>query len=205
MIPQRFTIEYAQRCEQLLKMLEPQARDQKLIGSFAILVASAAFNIPFARVIEPARPVGDPEPKLRMEILRLQQKSFLNAPFWGSEEPGFFRYATIVNATEYAHGWRDEKNQHPIKSTAAKDGTTVLHIIRNALAHGNIVYLNDQGAEVPNDTVRYLAFLSKVRDQPTHRVAIFDEESFLHFLKKWIGWLKGFPVPTEFDFSKAAE
>jgi hypothetical protein len=50
MIPQRFVTEYPERCGQLLQMLEPQAREHDLLGSFALLVASAAFTIPFARI-----------------------------------------------------------------------------------------------------------------------------------------------------------
>ena len=48
MIPERFVTEYPKRCGQLLAMLESQARQVDLVGSFSLLVASAAFTIPFA-------------------------------------------------------------------------------------------------------------------------------------------------------------
>jgi len=205
MIPQRFTIEYPQRCAELLRMLEPQAREQNLVGSFALLVASAAFTIPFARMTEKKHPVGQPEPELYDAIERLKDRSFLKAPFWDGKEPGFFRYAKITAAPEFAGGWRNAADKHPIKSTEDKDGNTVLRVIRNALAHGNVVYLNEDGFEAPKQVVRYLAFLSKHDSGVGHRVVLFDEESFLDFLKRWIVWIQKFPSSAELVFEKSAQ
>jgi hypothetical protein len=51
-IPHRFVTEYPERCGQLLLDLEPYARKRNLLGSFALLIASAAFTIPYARMTE---------------------------------------------------------------------------------------------------------------------------------------------------------
>ena len=90
-------------------------------------------------------------------------------------------------------GWRDAAGVHPIKSQEEKDGNTVLRTIRHALAHGNVVYLDKDGHEVPGNMVRYLACLSKHESGDGHRVVIFEEESFLSFLKAWIVSLQDFP------------
>lgn len=203
MIPQRFVTEYPERCGQLLEMLEPQARERDLLGSFALLVASAAFNIPFGRITEEDHPLGRPESALSLGIKGLEQHSFLDAPFWEGEQPKFFRYARIVNDPAYAAGWRDEAGNHLIESVEAPNGYRVLKTIRHALAHGNVVYLNENGHEVPGHAVRHLAFLN--RHNHSHRVAIFDEESFLSFLKAWIAWLQVFPLEFEFIFAEVAE
>jgi hypothetical protein len=89
-----------------------------------------------------------------------------------------------------------------------KDCNTVLWTIRNALAHGNAVYLDERGHETPGNRLRYLAFVSKVNNRDPslgYRVVIFDEESFLAFLKSWIAWLQTFPPETELVFVEAAE
>lgn len=205
MIPHRFVTEYPERCGQLLAMLEPQAREHDLLGSFALLVASAAFNIPFARMTEKNHPAGKPEAALFSAIQGLKKVPFVEAPFWGTAKPGFFRYAKIVTNPENAAGWADDAGAHPLKSTHEKDGNTVLRTIRHALAHGNVVYLDENGNEAPGNKVRYLAFLSKHESGAGHRIAIFDEESFLAFLKAWIGWLQTFPPEHSFNFSEAAE
>lgn len=205
MIPQRFVTEYPERCGQLLAMLEPQAREHNLIGSFGLLVASAAFTIPFARMTEADHPLGRPERELSRAIKRLKRRPFLEAPFWNGAAPRFFRYARIVNDPEYAGAWRDEAGNHPIKSAEVKDGNTVLRTIRNALAHGNVVYLDENGHESPGNRLRYLAFLSEHDDEQSYRVAIFGEDDFLTFLKAWIAWLMEFPSESEFVFAEAAE
>lgn len=205
MIPQRFVTEYPQRCSQLLQMLEPQARQADLVGSFALLVASAAFTIPFGRMTEAKHPLGAPERSLSSAIKALSKVKFLAAPFWHGQRPAFFRYARIVSDPEHAAGWKDAAGAHPILSEDFKDGSTVLRAIRNALAHGNVVYLDENGHESPGSRVRYLAFLAKHEDGHSFRVVIFGEEDFLMFLKGWIAWVQQFPPETAFEFLEAAE
>ena len=205
MIPQRFITEYPERCGQLLALLEPLARERDLIGSFALLVASAAFTIPFARMTETDHPLGPPEWQLSRAIKRMKRCSFLDAPFWNGAKPNFFCYARIVNDPEYTAGWRDPAGNHPIHSVEDKDGNTVLRTIRNALAHGNVVYLDENGHESPGHRLWYLAFLSEHEDGQSHRVAVFGEEDFLVFLKAWIAWVQKFPPEHEFVFAEAAE
>jgi hypothetical protein len=205
MIPQRFVTEYPERCGQLLQMLEPHARERDLIGSFALLVASAAFTIPFARMTERQHPTGKPEPGLFLAIEGLKKRSFLDAPFWNGVRPGFFRYAKISTSPEHAAGWRNAAGEHPIKSAEEKDGNTVLRTIRHALAHGNVIYLDESGHEMPGNRLRYLAYLSKHESGSGHRVVIFDEETFLAFLKSWISWAQTFPPETELMLVEAAE
>jgi len=38
-----------------------------------------------------------------------------------------------------------------------------------------------------------------------YRVAIFDEETFLSFLKAWISWLETFPLERKLLFTEAAK
>jgi hypothetical protein len=205
MIPLRFVTEYPNRCGQLLAMLEPLARKRNLVGSFGLLVASAAFTIPFARMAEVDHPLGRPERRLSHAIRQLKRRPFLDAAFWSGTKPAFFRYAKIVTDPENAAAWRDAGGNHPIHSAEAKDGNTVLRTIRNALAHGNVVYLDEYGHESPGHRLRYLAFLSKHEDGQSHRIVIFGEEDFLTFLKAWIGWMQTFPPEHEFVFEEAAE
>lgn len=198
MIPKRFTIEYPERCAQLIAMLEYPARDMNLLGSFSVLAAAAAFTIPFQRIVERDHPAASPELKLFKAINDLGKKPFLRAPFWGAQEPSFFRYAKIVTKPNAPNEWKDAGGHHPIQSKDnAKNGNTVLRVIRNALAHGNIIYLNKDGLEVPGSVVQYLAFLTQHDDQVSYRVVIFDEESFLQFLKAWLEWLRSFKLSND--------
>ena len=203
MIPERFVTESPERCGQLLDMLEPQARQADLVGSFALLVASAAFTIPFGRMTEMNHPLGRPERDLSRAIRGLRRYPFLKAPFWSGSPPTDFRYARIVSDPERAEDWRDAAGIHPLKSTEENNSNTVLSVIRNALAHGNVVYLDESGHETPGNRLHFIGFLSRHEDNRSHRVVIFGEEDFLLFLKAWIAWVLTFPPEREFVFVEA--
>ena len=205
MVPERFVTEYPARCRQLLDLLEGPAREADLVGSFALLVASAAFTIPFARMVEKAHPLSAPEDELYDAVEGLKKQSFADAKFWDGEKPGFFRYAKIVTEAEDSVRWRNAKGEHPLASSEMKDANVILRTIRNALAHGNVVYLDKDGYETAGNRLVYLAFLSRHENGDGYRVAIFDEETFLAFLKAWIEWLQTFPPEREFKFAEAAE
>jgi hypothetical protein len=77
----------------------------------------------------------------------------------------------------------------------------VLRVIRNALAHGNIVYLNKDGHEAPRTPVHFLAFLSRYEEEAeerakaeSYRLVAVTDESFLGFLRLWATWLATFPA-----------
>jgi hypothetical protein len=110
-----------------------------------------------------------------------------------------------VTDAEDSIGWRNENGEHPLKSSEAKDANIILRTIRNALAHGNIVYLDKDGYETAGNRLVYLAFLSRHENGNGYRVAIFDEETFLAFLKAWIGWLAALPLERKLKFAEAAE
>jgi hypothetical protein len=69
------------------------------------------------------------------------------------------------------------------------------------LAHGNVVYLDENGFETRGAQVQYLAFLSRYEETQkqrerakTYRLVVTTEEGFLHFVKAWAAWLAQFPA-----------
>jgi hypothetical protein len=206
-IPNYFIIEFSERCGQLLEALEGAARKQELLSSAALLIAAAALTIPFVRATESNHPL-DKENKRPRDITRaikkLKKIDFLDAPFLKSERLASFRYAKIVNDINDIGKWRNEKGEHPLRSSEKKDAKTVLRTIRSALAHGNVVYLDSDGQETPGNRVSYIALLDKHDDNVTHRAVIFDEEDFLLLVKRGVQWLKTFKPTQKFVFSQAA-
>jgi hypothetical protein len=158
---------------------------------------------------EEKHPIGKPERHLFQAIEGLEKRPFLDAPFLDRTKHMFFRYAEIsTKQPEHAASWRNAAGVHPIKSSEVADGKTVLKAVRNALAHGNIIYLDESGEEKPGKRLHYIAFLSERRHRNCivgYRVVIFDEESFLGLLKSWIAWLQTFPPETTLSFSEAAD
>jgi hypothetical protein len=217
MIPARFVVEYPLRCLELLQALEPTARKRKLLASFSLLAASGIFTIPYSRLKEHSHPLGEP-PRCRSlyDALRIINKQkFLGAEFWRETQPGPWRFSRIVSRPNSTINWRDERGLHPMRADAQNMiGTCkvreVLWVIRNALAHGNIVYLDESGNESWGAEVRYLAFLTRheeLRAPPpkSYDLVTATEESFLDFVKSWANWLGRFPPDDRLIFREAAD
>lgn len=205
MIPQRFVVEYPQRCALLLKMLEPMARESQLVGSFSLLVANSVFVIPFERMKD-AHPLREHErePEIYEAIEKQQKVRFLQAELWNGRPPADWRMSRIMTPANAVHGWQDRHGQHPMSEGAEnligeKSLDDVLRVIRNALAHGNVVYLDKNGMESAGAVVRYLGFLSRYEENKeqrdnaeTYRLVTTTEEGFLAFVKAWAAWLAKF-------------
>jgi hypothetical protein len=79
-----------------------------------------------------------------------------------------------------------------------------LRAIRNAVAHGNVVYLNASGLEIQGTEVQFLGFLSRYEETEdqrqkaeTYRLVVTSEEGFLGFVKSWTAWVARFSSDGE--------
>jgi len=105
-VPDRFAIEYPRRALELIGMLEAQARENNLLGSFGLLAASAILTIPFERMRSSHFLHDDArDADLVRKLKVLEKVVFLKAPFWRSEpDGGAWRQSRIVNAVDEVHG-----------------------------------------------------------------------------------------------------
>ena len=146
---------------------------------------------------------------LTRALLDLDKRQFLTAPFWAGATAGIWRYSRIVKNVNNASNWSDENDNHPMHEKSldcigkAKAGE-VLRVIRNALAHGNVVYLNADGCEEAGTEVKYLGFLSRYEESKeerkvaeTYRLLATTEDTFLAFVKAWATWISKFNRNTE--------
>jgi len=200
-VPKRFAVEYPDRCLQLVAAAEPFAIENKLTGSFALLVAAAVLTMPFERMRATHFLFQPEDADLSAALKSLTKAPFLQAPFW-SANPTDWRQSRIMEGIDHTGGWKDANGRHPAdpeseNSIAQYCASEVLRVIRNALSHGNIVYLNKNGYEVPGDQMESIAFLSRYEEDPnakefTYRVVIAPEMQFLIFVKDWAKWISSF-------------
>jgi hypothetical protein len=206
-VPDRFAIEYPRRALELIGMLEAQARALNLLGSFGLLAASAILTIPFERMrSNHFLNNDDRDADLVKNLKALEKVAFLEAPFWRSEpDEGGWRQSRIVNAVDDVRGWLDQDGRDPRSADAntmpIRKANEVLRVLRNALAHGNIIYLDENGQEIAGNQVAYVAFLSRYEEtveqraqSETYRLVITTEEAFLEFIKSWAAWIGGFDL-----------
>lgn len=202
MIPARFVYEYPARCLELIETMEAEAHRRHLVGSFSLLVAPSLFLIPYERMKE-QHPIREHErePEIYAAMKRIRSQKFLDADFWAGQRKESWRLTRIVSRVNKTGNWRDENGLFPFDSNAQNrisnsSVNKIIRVIRNALAHGNIVYVNESGFEQHGTKLQFLCFLSRFeesnedrRKSETYYLLSVAEEEFLGFLKAWAAWL----------------
>jgi hypothetical protein len=213
-IPIRFATEYPQRALQLIEQFEDEARERDLMGSFGLLAAAAVLTIPYERM-KASHFLHDEhqDNDLAAQIKKLAKVKFLSAPFWQNEAPGEWRQSRIMGAADHVDDWKDDHGQPSLSANAntikKRTADDVIRVLRNALAHGNIIYLDKDDHEIEGNRMVYLAFLSRYEETneqrekaTTYRVVVTSEDEFLRFVKAWARWVSSFKL--DYLVSKAA-
>jgi hypothetical protein len=132
--------------------------------SSALLVFSPALlTIPYERM-KASHFLHDRErtPGLADEIRRLQKVEFLSAPFWKGKVPGEWRQSRIMASVENVNAWKDEKGRRSVTAEAntinRRSADDVIRVLRNALAHGNIIYLDGDYREIAGNRRAHMPF-----------------------------------------------
>jgi|GEM_PF-1119714 len=206
-VPSRFAVEYPHRALELIRLMEPTARKRDLVGSFGLLAASALLVIPYERM--QSRHFlhrRETEWDLAGGLRSLEKTSFLRAPFWRGEHPGLWRQSRIMTEVQNVDRWIDEDGQHPLSDLAVnliadhtRPASGVLRVLRNALAHGNIIYLDSDFRENAGRRMTHMAFLSRYEESKeqmsasvTYRLVVTSEDEFLRFVQLWAAWIARF-------------
>lgn len=200
MIPKRFATEYPERCLQLLDAFEPIAQDRDLFGTFSVMLASSILLVPWERASNRHPLKQEHGGGLQTALKSLEKQKWLKADFWTGKNPGEWRFSRIVGDPNNAYEWKDEGG-NPSFSTEAntidkRSVGVVFRVLRNALAHGNIVYLDERGWETEGARVQHIAFLSRYEESEgqraageTYRLVTVRETDFLPFVRAWALWV----------------
>jgi hypothetical protein len=195
MIPERFVAEFPARCLTLLESFEADAARHDLLGTFAIMLASSMLTIPLER-LRTQHPLHGPNQDLAAGLRRISGEKWTDVQAFTDASPASWRFARIMGDPNEVAAWRDERDIRSMTDEANTIGRRradeVLRVLRNALAHGNIVYLNEDGHEVAGARVEWLGFLSRYEETAeqreaaeTYRLVAAREADFLAFVKAW--------------------
>lgn len=200
MIPQRFAIEYPERCLHLLDALEPIAQERDLYGTFSVMLAASILIVPWERANGRHPLTQEQGGDLHAGLRKLERRRWIAADFWPDAPAGEWRFSRIMGNPNDVNAWHDEEG-HPSFSQEAntiqrRQVGEVFRVLRNALAHGNIVYLDGRGRETAGARVQHIAFLSRYEETPeqreeaeTYRVVTVRERDFLPFVRAWALWV----------------
>lgn len=205
MIPERFCIEYPTRVLQLLEGLGGQAAAMDLSTTFILSLAMPMLVIPMER-LKSGHKFSDArvDSGLHRAYEGLRSTPFGMTPFWESSDQTRWRFAYLIGNVDAPDRWRDLNEVHPLAGDAAIRAEDVsfeniLLTLRNGLAHGSVVYLDETGPERPDRRVTQVAFLSDIRrDVPappqSHRLVVVEEQALRRFLIAWCQWMQTFAV-----------
>ena len=111
----------------------------------------------------------------------------------------------VMDSVNEVDNWKNEQGRSSLSDEAniikKRKAGEVIRVLRNALAHGNIIYLDKNELEIANNRMVYLAFLSRYEENEeqrklaeTYRVVVTSEDEFIRFVKAWANWVSGLPL-----------
>ncbi len=184
--------DFPKRCKDVLELSECSAVGADREVTLLLMLASAAFVIPFERLRKRKKyghPIKDRKrfPQAASEFDQMLENKFLCSELCSRD---FISWSSgKLNSVENSPGsWPEIQNLNPMSKE--KKVANVLEIIRNALAHGN-VYI--QGPE----NIEALIFISGKRSP--HKYISVSPSEFRHLLLKWIDFLDKLKMPSGFS------
>lgn len=183
-----FVEDFPHRCRDILKLAGKPAVLRGREVTLALIVASAGLVIPYERLKpdggEIDHPSGDNKKfsAAANNLRTLLAEYFLSSAVWGMPA-STWHSGKLKSVTGDPDSWEGLRNRQPVKED--KTVGSVLRVIRNALAHGNIFTFNN-----PIEAIIFINANTndkkEVRDYTFVFVAPAD---FLLFLEKWFDFL----------------
>lgn len=207
MIPEYYSRDIATRCGRLIEDLMPyvEAREYSEFGgaltcTFLLSLATPMIVFPFERLHKVMRAGDDKEidPSLTDELKEVFNEPFEKSPFCGDGDWSFVENYCPFNIADI---WPQDVIEK-LKSSEAKDqarnSTTkkILEVLRNALAHGGVNYLNEDGHQTDRIASMF-AFVSTIKEKSGENrgqiigldILRIRQDDLREFLKKWAAWL----------------
>jgi len=193
-----FVRDFPARCREVLKMAEGPARLRGREVTLLLMAAASAFIVPFERLKpdeEPhasPHPSGDRErfPEMAEAVSNLLNKPFLASELWQNQNAESWRVGELASIAGTPDDWPALKNAKPVSSQ--KKVRSLLKIIRNALAHGNLF---TKGGSPVSEVI----FVSTQRDKDGNILGYsflqVSPSDFQQLLIRWIDFLENTGVP----------
>ena len=225
--PANYSLELPERCLQLLDALWPHAQATRqverpdlgpLTSTFLISMSMPIINLPIERIERRSgneashyasdRPIDPAAASAIVETL--QKRPFGDAPFFAD---GAWRFVSCVKPPfpNIARGLPETiaaelDSEDAARKAAGIPASQWCSVLRNALAHGGIAYLNEQGRSSYEEPVKMYAFvsgtydlMSKKRPKPLTAIHFLriSETDYRDFLRRWVAWLQDSGIAKE--------
>lgn len=178
--------DFPQRCLDILKKFEKQAKKFDLEVTLMLAVASASLVIPYERLEDYENPSGDAKKYVKAKgkfANECGNKNFLN---WVTQEESKswkFKELDLNTVKQPPESWLIDVQPLPRDRKVGY----VLNHLRNAFAHGNIFILSE------SKNIKSLIFLCERKNNNTvegYNLIEVLPEDFYDFLERWVDFLK---------------
>jgi len=205
-VPNHYSHDIAVRCHSLIRHLMPVVSDGlpdderfggPLRTTFLLAMAAPMIVLPIERMFKPGgvrgTQVGDDrdlDPTLAGEVRSVlgDDRPFVEAPFAAAAE---WRYVAGYPPFNIADRWPDRlldelAMPQAVETARMAPAKRILLDLRNALAHGGIAYLGQNGRNADGPATMF-AFVATERRKVN--ILRIEEGAFTAFLGAWADWL----------------
>jgi hypothetical protein len=219
LIPERFSVDVCDRLLQLLDLLEPIAEHEDIRTTFLLMAAMPLLVIPLERTGTTPKGAAktdvsdaDRDPYFSTALGKELAQPFAQLMLGEAKDLQRWRSSVLDKPERLDNpaSWTDVLGRHPLSDGAVNDildltAREVWQVLRNALAHANVVYLDERGYEDPSRRVTHLGFVSRLdRKAPSYRVIIVEENAFSSFLRAVAALIRDTGLGTTLATRKAA-
>ena len=181
-----YVSDFPARCAEILDKFQFPANRMGREVTLLLSITSAGLIIPHERLKlkgDIPHPSGDRDRYMRAarQYEELLDKPFLSSPLWSDQGVSSWRKGKVRNVRSGGpDSWEELRSAKTVGSEVR--ACTVLSILRNALAHGNVF---TQGRRIQD-----IVFLSEDRD-PVFRFISVSPNDLRKFMMNFFGFLKG--------------
>lgn len=210
--PTHFSLEVPKRAHQILRDLYEQLKDSDgtqfpLKATFLLSISMPIVILPIERILKYKRKSADVHMNDAVLNARLadavdQAMDFKAKVHEANFFAGSWQYAMLPKGQGFpnlaADGLPEEIAQQLDSPDAAEKANNLpanlfCKILRNALAHGGVLYLDQHGRSTFGSPVRRFAFVST--DSPRNPSNLYflriEMAQYRAFLQHWVDWLNG--------------
>jgi len=186
-----FVQDFPTRCKSLLDMFDSQAARGNREVTLLLAVATPSLIVPFERLHKEAHPSRDDQRFAEASAtLGAELSSQCDASrLWQQFKESDWRYKKLGTLRGDPDAWGLDSDT---KGIGAKQTKTILAILRNALAHGNVW--------TRGDPIGTLVFVSRVcldkPEGPFHSLQC-SPLVLAAFVRGWVGFLKDLNIPGD--------
>jgi hypothetical protein len=219
--PAHYSLDVVTRCGSLLKHLMPHVRkglpDDKRFGgslstTFLLTMANPMIALPVERIFKPndGRHVVADDRALNTGLSDEVNKvfdgvtKFKETPFFAQTDWRLVRGVKPFNIAKWGNKQVFDKlaSDEGKKQAAEETARFMILHLRNAIAHGGIVYLDENGC-LNEKTAAMLGFVSAPTNLKCLHISRVSEPDFHRFLFAWSDWIRESGISNELSSSPA--